>query len=1009
MSARRSHLIPRFSIRSASLLVGTGILLLAFGFYTFVVQEPNPKAEYSRWLAEMTSPALPGKLEQWLNKFGIDYITKRRVQTADLRTEFLLHDPDYSLAVASELDYNFRFFGTFSGPFPVPTTRPPPITAGRIPHSTYPIMQESLHALLLRADASGDPDQFRAALQRVDDRGLTKWQSALLRNAVKGGAPESIEDWIHSLREFEANAGIDSEISDALSQIYQDYSLSDEDWARRVLTADKPMQERLKLLEELRPIDGNSIVRDSLRRWNEDGFTKEDWEGVERILENALLGDERFSVFVWLGIAEASAEWREAHREFLADSVESLWNGSHDDYKTMVNVLLQRLASRDTPNGVGWDLSTRRMLSKLEHEPHLNSWIDEGNRIHFMWYSHSAGLEKLFDRSFDQWKEMWPSRATAIRNFIDSGHFGAVCALIEMDRDDLIDLHDGGRPQPWEKAKTLQEYLQWVEGIGQYASAAQVKHFIRLNVIGSIARKLQSPAERELARAEILKAVEGLKKDEVRFPHLIEQSLWSLMRMDDEIFEAGRPLFDAWKKDATPQLVLEQMIRDEWKSRNVERQVWRYYFSERLLSSEIDFEKLVLPMLQKLGDERAERLSKGREANFQSLDQENVEALKRVTDFLNLQSGELGGINTQVARWWLSKLSMEGRWKNAATWTYGRVADFKKWFPGRSSTRYLQHELLAQSNLSPKLSHSLTDSTQWVEAVLSDPRSGELGWPKYFPRPSTSVRITSVDGKEIRSESPPKDAEEYAELYREKIAALPLRHWVLRSLLNSDFPSSGRAQEAGSDLTQVLLDAAGEDWLKAAIREHSDQIFDLEAFETDMAKASPAARRYFFLNPIVSHSSRHVRLPSGDAFGEEEKLRMLLWKCQVCMELLERRESIPLSALERSFRLLQAAAESHPGDPAIQSLCQRLQQISFDPPWDDLTKWDIQRVHDWQTRLAPYAEEIAGSDPLDSVDLPITERVWKLVRRGDFDAALRLMERAPGATMIDSFRRHRTG
>src|SRR5690606_15225954 len=126
-----------------------------------------------------------------------------------------------------------------------------------------------------------------------------------------------------------------------------------------------------------------------------------------------------------------------------------------------------------------------------------------------------------------------------------------------------------------------------------------------------------------------------------------------------------------------------------------------------------------------------------------------------------------------------------------------------------------------------------------------------------------------------------------------------------------------RGHETGSDLTQALLDAAGEDWLKAAIREHSDQVFDLEAFETDMAKASPAARRYFFLNPIVSHSSRQVRLPSGDAFGAEEKLRILLWKSQVCVELLERRESIPLSELERSFRLLQVAAESHPGDPAI--------------------------------------------------------------------------------------------
>src|SRR5688572_16978639 len=70
MSARRSHLIPRFSTRSASILVGTGILLLAFGFYTFVVQEPNPKAEYSRWLAEMTSPALPGKLERRLQNDG---------------------------------------------------------------------------------------------------------------------------------------------------------------------------------------------------------------------------------------------------------------------------------------------------------------------------------------------------------------------------------------------------------------------------------------------------------------------------------------------------------------------------------------------------------------------------------------------------------------------------------------------------------------------------------------------------------------------------------------------------------------------------------------------------------------------------------------------------------------------------------------------------------------------------------------------------------------------------
>ncbi|NLT71952.1 MAG: hypothetical protein GXX91_14850 [Verrucomicrobiaceae bacterium] len=583
MSARRHHLIPRFSIRSTSLLAGAGILLLAYVFYAFVVQERNPEVEYRRWLTDKTSPALPGKLEQWLNKFGIDYLTKRRIQTAEQRTEFLLHDPDYSLAVASELDYNSRRFGTWSGPSPVPSTRLPPGTAGRIPHSTYPILQESLHALLQRADASGDPDRFRAALQRVDDRGLTKWQSALLRNAVKGGDPESIEDWIHALREFESNAGIDSEISDALSQTYQDYSLSEEDWAKRVLTADKPMQERLKILEELRPIDGNSIVHDSLRRWNEDGFTKADWEGVDRILGNDLLGDERFSVFVWLAIAEASTDWRETHREFLTDSVERLWNGSHGDFKTMVNALLQRLASRDTPNGVDWDSSTRLILSKLESETDLPSWIDEGNRINFMWYSHHAGLEKLFDRSFDQWKEMWPSRATAIRNFIDSKQYRAVCGLIEMDRDDMIALHDGGRLQPGEQAKTLQEYLQWAEDIGKYASAPQVKHFIRLNVIGSIASRLQSPSERELARAEILKAIEGLKQDEVRFPHLIEQCLWTLLGMDDEIFEAGRPLFDSWRADATPKTILEQMIRDEWKPRNIERQIWRYYFSERLL------------------------------------------------------------------------------------------------------------------------------------------------------------------------------------------------------------------------------------------------------------------------------------------------------------------------------------------------------------------------------------------------------------------------------------------
>lgn len=914
-------------------------LLLFWGLAMWLVFRsvaPTPGEKYEEWLAARRHGGAAGsRVEMWANRFGIAYFSNLRRERDRRLTEELLADADYSVAVASWMD----------------STRG--IAPGLQP--TWPHVRKSLEEMT----GGADPDRLEAALSRADAAGFATWDRTIARSALQSGALDELGPIVKALREFEQAHPSASHELGALQRLSHLYGLTPAGFARALVDETDPRAAALLYLVMgdvgVSPERANEAL---LSEWKTAGFPEADWGMPARILKDVRVGSFRLGFFTWLALGRESEEWRKHHRATIGDLLEEFRRTEPAFAKECASSLVREITREGAELASDWNFVAGILLSKIDPEPDLESWIGNEVGSDFVWLCHSVNAEGLLNRALEIWGDQVPHRSFWMGHFLDSGHYAAVCVLVEKSKGDLHLIRSQKETYQEEKAKKLDEYLALAERIGEHSNEPQVKGFIRLDLGITAMRNLHRTPEEEAAKREVLAAIEMLNEAETFNPYLLERTVALVVEMADEFFAAARPCFDKWRGAVTPDMVVDRVVRGDFDRDESGYEIWRTYFRKFVGLSEIPSMELTLAGLI-----RATQDEKGA-----------VEQLDRLEKFADSGSGGFKAPGLGSVNWVANRMIAGNEWERSADWMFDRIKDFRSVEPELDQAGIIHQ-------MSGTASRELYDRPpmariRWLGAILSHEGSESFAWPESFYE-----LVYRPEG-----ENPVEVFGEIGECFETH----PLRRWIARDLVIE----GGYVLEAGPDRREILISMANRPWLKNVIAESFDKVVDLDAFEEDFKTASPGARRFFLKHPVVRRSSKKLpRHPSGREFTKEDLARFLFWEAGVAIEIAERRESFASHDFIKLFTDLIAEAESRPDDPVIRSLFERLQAISFQLPWHRFGDHEIKLLRELQARALPYTDGISETrNLLTNVALPATERVWRLALKGEVEAARKLME-----------------
>lgn len=924
--------------RSGKAALGFGLLLI-WGFGVWLVFRsvvPTPEEKYADWLAaRLRGGVAVSRVEMWVNRFGIAYFANAR-RERDLRfTMELMEHADYSVAVASWMD----------------STRG--ITARFQP--TWPHVRKSLEEMT----GGNDPARLEAAFSRADVAGFATWDRTIARSARMSGALDELALIVRALRDFEQAHQPGSHRMESLQRLSELYALTPADFARALVEETDPAAEALLnlVMGDLGGTPGHAYGA-LLSEWKTGGFPEADWGMPASILEDARVGSFRIGVFTWLALGKESEQWRKHHCAMIGDLLEEFMRAEPDFARQCATGLVREITKDGADLASDWKFVTGILLSKIDPEPDLESWIGNEVGSGFAWLCHLVNAEGMLNRALEIWGDKVPHRPYWIGHFIDSGHYAAACALIEGSKGDLHLIRSHKETYQEEKAKKLDEYLALSERIGEHSNEPQVKGLIRLDLGIAAMRNLNGTPEGDAAKREVLAAIEMLNEAETFNPYLLEQTVALVLDLDEAYFTAARPCFDKWRGPVTPGIVVDRVVRGDFDRGERGYQIWRTYFSKFVSLSEIPSMELTLAGLI--------RATPG--------DKDAVEKLERLANFANSGSGGFKVPGLGSVNWLANRMIAGNEWARSADWMFDRMMDFRSIDPELDHVGII-HQMSGTAS-SELYNRPPQERIRWLGAILSHEGSESFAWPEPFYE-----HIYRSEG-----ENPVEVIHAIGECFENH----PLRRWIARDLIIE----GGYASQDGTDRREILISMANRPWLKNVIAESFDKVVDLDAFEKDFENASPGARRFFLKHPVVQRSTKRLpRHPSGREFTKEDLARFLVWEAGVVIEIAERRESFALHDFIKSFTDLIAEAETRPDDPVIRSLLERLQRISFEPPWHRFGDYELKSLRELQARSLPYSKGISEThNLLTNSSLPATERVWKLALKGEFEAAGNLME-----------------
>lgn len=913
-------------------------LLLFWGLAVWLVFRsvaPTPGEKYEEWLAARRHGGVAGsRVEMWANRLGIDYFANARRERDRRLTAELLAEADHAVAVASWRDS----------------------TGGIAPglQPTWPHVRKSLEEMT----GGADPARLEAALARADAAGFATWDLTIARSAHRSGALDELAPIVRTLRDFEQAHQPGSHRMASLQRISGLYALTPAGFARALVEETDPGAEALLYLVMgdlgVTPERAHGAL---VSEWKTGGFPEADWGMPARILKDARFGSFRLGVFTWLALGRESEEWRKHHRATIGDLLEEFRRTEPAFAKECASSLVREITKEGAELASDWNFVAGILLSKIDPEPDLESWIGNEAGSDFVWLCHSVNAEGVLNRALEIWGDQVPHRWFWIGNFIDAGHYAAVCALIEGAKGDLHSIRSQKETYQEEKAKKLDEYLALGERIWEHSNEDQVKGFIRLELGIKAMRNLHRTPEEEAAKREVLVAIEMLNEAETFNPYLLERTVDLVIGMDEAFFTAARPCFDKWRGAVTPDMVVDRVRLGELPEGESGYKIWRKYFGRFVGPSEIpSAEEMVANLIRRPADDgNAEREA------------------RRLEEFLMLGGDRSRPAGTDLGGWVLRRMIAENRWEDATEWLFDRIEDLQRRDPDGDLLMWV-HEIHRKVNgdLDKK---RVGDYLAWLGALFADERSERFPWPESFW---------------VYHEKSDEDPGTIFGHYRDGFANHPLRRWIVRALLERDFAK----MDGNPDRRREFLDLAEAPWLQEVINDYLDGIIDLDAFEEDFKTASPGARRFFLKHPVVRRNSKKLPLhPSGREFAKEDLTRFLLWEAGVAIEIAERREHFESHDFIKLFTDLIAEAETRPDDPVIRPLFERLQGISFQLPWHRFGDHEIKSLRELQARALPYSIGISETQNLlTNSSLPVTERVWKLALKGEVEAARKLME-----------------
>lgn len=875
------------------LLLWAGGVLLVVEF-----QEPDPAERYNEWLSTRSCTVTVGFLENWASRLGIRYFANARRQ-ADSRTmEELLENEDYAVAVASWRDS---------------TLNAAPGTC-----ETWPYIEKAIIANVTKPDF----ESLAAALARTDAAGFARWEHTLARSAYHHGAMGELASLQEELRRFENEHGADNTRSGSLMRFSNLYTMSPADLGRAFFRAKDPAAEAVITTvmgdHRLTPRRAGEVL---LAEWQAGGISTIDWDLIENIARNTQLGLFRKEFLTWFALNPESEAWRSKHGVAIGEVLAELGRSEPAFARELASHLVRETIRQTDNLGSDWKEVTGILFSTIEREPELKIWIDDEAAPDFIWLCHEIDAEKLLNRAVKVWNDSIKNRSAWIGAFIDGEHYRAACSLIEGAREDVIHIRSRKEKAAKSRPASLAEYLALSERITAYADTRQLKGFIHLELAITAMQQLNGNDEKILAAKEVIKAIEGLNEAGSPNGNLLQQTVSRLVDLDREFFEAGRPCFDEWRSGAKPDEIVNCLIREEWRGSESELMIWKIYTREYLTGSE-------LPSLATIIAGCIRNSPKDNAAK---------QAAKRLGEFLDVtawgieESGDL-----ELATWVLKKMIAENQWDDSAKWMFERLNDFRKRSPEADDTivlRKIYDDLLTELNR-----RQVHDGLLWLEAVLNEDVSQSFNWPPSFEqvihRPPGAVQPENLQSVE------------------RCFGAHSLRRWIARSLLLQGAPSTTEWNEN----REHVIEWAREPWLKMIIVEHLDNTFDIDAFERDMVRASPGARRYFSENPLLPRKGESFpKHPSGRDHTIAERINFHLWEAEQSLEIVERGDFFDVSALKWLLSDLFDLAEDQNESPRLRAFATRLLNASFEKSPQSLSDFELGMLQEMQDRAARFA------------------------------------------------------
>lgn len=924
------------------MVITIALLWGAGTWFAFQLQEPTPEERYAEWLATRNPPARAGYFERLALRLGISSYPKAGLR-ADLEfTRALLMEDEYALAVASWVDSES-------------TLAPEEL-------NTWLSLRNALGKQLQKNDAKG----LNQILARTDAAGFAEWRFAIIKSAVNNGASKELDDLIQNLRDFEVRLELGSKMSDGLERCALLYELSEADLGRVILGAEgRPAASEAQEVAKARGVTVESAVSALWGEWRSEGLTQKDW-GLALEPSRYLGITSRRDYLVWLSLDTGSQAWRSAHRAEFLNFLETMSRSDLSFGREFASNMFSEMANEPSVLANDWEEISGTLLAWVEKESDLSVWVNDAAGPDFIWICHRLDSERLLDRGVRKWIRLIDHPHRWIAEFIEEGHYGAVCAVIEGTGKDIGYIGGRLRPEPvnhQEPPGRVDAARELAEKVASHSPHQQVKGFIELLVGERVLGRVPDGEEKEEARALVFGAISRLNGSETINPALLPQVVNLLCRMGPDFFEFGTPCFDRWRDGRTLDDVASAIQMGIWEPDGNEREIWGSIAARhsRLVES---------PQLLRILEEII--------ASGES-DEHSNSPIRRFCEFLaaDWNVGNEGSSELALVLWVAKKMIADGRPEQSAEWMFVQIQEYLKRYPDEDESRILK-------GLYDELSHELRlapvdQSIKWLEVVLDERVSRNLSWP-VFPY-------------QIHDYQKYITADDFPNVIQESFGAHPLRTWIAHEMLQMAM-LGGSIEEQRESLIRMREMKSAELWLRSVIDMRLEKTIDFDQFEKDMSSASVGAKRYFLDRMVSRVGESYSRVRSLPwKLSEENGVQLWLWMGEQTLAVFERGQELSASEVNTVFEGLLSVAEHREADLRFRAIFDRLHAMALGPLRHGAGQAGWEALVDWRERTKAIAG--GGISEIENLltndELPTTERVWGLVVNGCGEDARKLM------------------